>query len=183
MSLTKDWDYGNDIKGTLGSTNVHGICMTTSCHWAKKSLKLGRKMTEPPGVDLNAAAAMHVVRTKEQRAVDATGGAFDARVETWHQVYFERLNIKGNLLAKGSGPSWDITSKLGVYVLTIYGQGGHTMAFARFTAESVFFDPNFGQFSCKASLLSSFKKDVKAKLQAPHYANLQGNWYVYKVTI
>jgi hypothetical protein len=181
MALKQDWSYGNDIKGQLGSTHVHGICMTTSCHWAKNSLKAGTKMTQPPGVDLNAAAAMHVVRTKEQKAVDAAGGAFDSRVGTWHQQYFDRLGLNGTVVHKGSGANWDITSRAGVYILTIYGQGGHTMGFARFASDSVFFDPNYGQYSCAASVLSSFKKDVKARLL--NYTTLQGNWYVYKVTL
>jgi hypothetical protein len=181
MALKQDWLYGNDIKGQLGSTHVHGICMTTSCHWAKNSLKAGTKMTQPPGVDLNAAAAMHVVRTKEQQAVDKAGGAFDSRVGTWHQEYFDRLGLNGTLVHKGNGANWDITSTAGVYILTIYGQGGHTMGFARFASDSVFFDPNYGQYSCAASILSSFKKDVKARLL--NYTTLQGNWYVYKVTL
>jgi len=181
MALKQDWPYGNDIKGQSGSTHVHGICMTTSFHWAKNSLKAGKKLTQPPGVSLNAAAAMHVIRSKEQKAVDAAGGTFDTRVGIWHREYFDRLGLNGVLKHKGSGANWEITPATGVYILTIYGQGGHTMGFARFPDESVFFDPNYGQYSCPASTLSSFKKEVKARLS--NYSTLQDNWYVYKVTL
>ena len=37
MSLTEDWAYANDYKGTLGTTKVHGICASVSAHWAKKT--------------------------------------------------------------------------------------------------------------------------------------------------
>lgn len=181
MALTQDWSYGNDIKGKLGGILVHGICMTLSCHWAKASLKAGAKLTQAIGVEPNAAAAMHVIRTKEHDAVDKAGGAFDARVEKWHQEFFDRMGLTGTIAHKGKGTNWEISSSPGVYVLTIYGSGGHTMAFARFASDSAFFDPNFGQYSCHASILSSFKKDVKAHLL--RYTSLQGAWYVYAVSL
>lgn len=183
MSLSQDWPFGNNIKGTLGSTQVHGICMTLSAHWAKSSLKAGKKLTEPIKVDVNAAAAMHVIRSKEHKIVDSGSGSFSSKVDAWHKVFFERLGMGWNLFASGSGTDYNFTSEHGVYVLTIYGQGGHTMAFARFPSDSVFFDPNFGQFSCHASIFSSFKKDMKEKVTIPGYANLRREWYIYKLTL
>ncbi len=179
MALDNDWGFENDIKGKLGTANVHGICMTTSCHWAKNCLKAGQPLTEPPAVDLNAAAAMHVIHTKQQIKIDQGGGDFVQRVDVWHQGYFKCLGMTGTLLYSGNGLNWHVTSSHGVYILTIYGTGGHTMAFARFPKRSVFFDPNYGQFSCGASVFSSFKKDVKARLLK--YTSLHGDWFIYKV--
>ncbi|MBC2713410.1 MAG: hypothetical protein HGJ94_21150 [Desulfosarcina sp.] len=156
--------------------------MTTSCHWAKNTVKARKMLTSPIGVSLLAAGAMHVVRSKEQAAVDAAGGDFTGRVDQWHMGYFDRMNMVGRRYANGAGGNCNLTSSKGVYVLTIYGAGGHTMAFARFSSRSVFFDPNFGQYSCKASLFSSFKNDIRNFL-AGTYPSLQNKWYVYKVAL
>ena len=127
-------------------------------------------------------AAMHVVRTKEQGKIDQGRGTFRSKVDIWHNVFFDRLGMTGTRVAFGTGTTWDLTSKIGVYVLTIYGAGGHTLAFARFGSKSVFFDPNIGQYSCNASIFSSFKKDVGAFLEGT-YPTLHGDWFVYKVTL
>jgi hypothetical protein len=177
MALNLDWKYENTTK----AGDVHGICMTTSAHWAKSSARKGQKLGSL-GVNVLAAGAMHVVRSKEHKIVDAGGGSFDTRVDAWHQGFFERLGVTGKVENKGIGTNWDITSASGIYVLTIYGAGGHTMAFARFNSFSVFFDPNYGQMSCAASIFSSFKADVKAHLKK-EYADLLQNWYVYRVTL
>ncbi len=182
MSLTRDWQYTNNTKGKLGSTTVHGICMTTSCHWAKSSVRARKRLTSPISVNLLAAGAMHVVRTKEQAAVDAAGGSFAGRVDQWHLGFFDRMTMRGQRSASGTGGNCSLPSSKGVYVLTIYGAGGHTMAFARFSSHSVFFDPNCGQFSCGASIFSSFKKTVRRFLAAA-YPTLLNDWYVYKVTL
>lgn len=181
MSLSRDWSYTNNVKGKLGSTSVHGICMTTSCHWAKHTVKAKKALASPIGVSLLAAGAMHVVRTKEQAAIDAAGGSFTGRVDQWHMGFFDSMNMVGWRYAYGSGVC-SPTSNKGVYVLTIYGNGGHTMAFARFSSRSVFFDPNFGQYSCSASVFSSFKKDIR-KFIAATYPGLLNSWFVYKVNL
>jgi hypothetical protein len=178
-SLNLDWESSNDDSGRLGSAAVHGICMTMSCHWAKATVKNGKKLTAQLNTNRLAMGAMHVVRTKEQNLVDAGGGDFDERVDAWHKGFFTRLNVLGTKVGSGSHVP-DLTSKEGVYVLTIYGAGGHTMAFARFKDFSVFFDPNAGQYSCAASVLSSIKKDVGKHIK-DEYSALLKSWFVYKI--
>jgi len=181
MSLNKDWEYSNNYRGRLGAAKVHGICMTTACHWAKNTSNSGKMLAQRITVSPIAASAMHVVHTRNVDTIQAGGGSFRSRVDKWHKGFFDNMNMPGRCASVQNGGNHDITSSKGVYVISIYGSGGgHTMAFARFSSRSVFFDPNYGQFSCRASALSSFKSNVRRHI-TDRYPGLQSGSYVYRI--
>ena len=187
MSVTLGWaDTNNTYKVKTGAGKMsrtgHGTCMSMSSHWAKICLKFGRKLTSKTEMpDDVAMSAAHVKHTRDYKKAPSMGSE-KAEVESWHQRFFEALDLEGSLIANGNGPgSLDITSRRGAYVFTIYGPGGgHSMAFWRGSSYSAYYDPNEGQLSCKASIFSSFKRYVKDDVTQA-YPNLNEDWWVYRI--
>jgi virulence surface antigen len=185
MAVTEDWPTTNNTFRTPdlahpGRLNAQpqGTCMSMSTHWLKMCLKFNRKLNGakemPHGI---ATSAMHVKKSSDIDK-DPSGSR-----ESWHQSFFEPLSLKGVLKYNGTNTGTaNITSRYGGYLISIYGSGGgHTMAFWRNSNFSAFFDPNAGQYSCRKSIFSSFKKDVSAWLTGT-YPTLNQDWYVYKIT-
>jgi hypothetical protein len=185
MKLTLDWDTTNNTwkkKTATGSSKVEGTCACMSLHWVKKCLVLGRKLKD--NTEMAANNAMSAAFVKHNKDQDTGGGE-------WLRRFFEGLGVDGTVKvdAMRTIAASDVPTSVGGYALSFFrddGNGalveGHTVAIYRTSSYNAFYDPNYGQYSAKNSMFSSFRNAVKNFISM-HYSNFTGAVNVYKITL
>ncbi len=184
MSLRLDWGTNNETYKKGGSR--HGTCMCMSVDWLYHCLKINNKLASRASMsNILAIGAMHVIHSRKQAEIDKdTSLTFDERVGLWHERICEHKELNAARFSHGNNQlSMHPPTVNGAYLLTIYGNGGHTMAIYKRGNTRAFFDPNSGQHSARTALgRRQFSKPVENRVWGD-YPDLRGNWFIYSVTL
>jgi hypothetical protein len=177
-NMDLDFSTTNNVSYTRGlGKRGEGICMCWTSNWAKKVLRLGRKLKSKSEIGNELAIGAQHSGINVGLSTGRMKGA-------WYDEVFARQNLSGKLVKEGDfSESFmnEVLKAKGCYYFYIRGpQGAHAMGFWRGTVYNAFFDPNFGQYSCVRD--STFRTFVPKHVNDTYAGQCDESWAVWLLT-